>query len=131
MEKPEEATQHCLRAHPYRMVVFIKNSTHGVPLYQVAGSAAAPCKAEKALKEAHRVHGGGCFYCKQPVKDLTIDHAEPLALGGSQTLQNLLIACKSCNISKGHRPIEAFKPAAGREWLNALLQQVETRLSRL
>ena len=131
-EDPADAARHCLRELPYRMIVFKGFSRHGVPLYIVAGSAAPPQRAEKALREAHKVHGGVCFFCKRAVKPdgLTIDHAEPSSAGGSQALQNLLIACKPCNLTKGHRPIECFNPEAGREWLSALLLQVQDRLAR-
>lgn len=115
------------------MVVFKALNHHQKPLYWVAGSNAPAAGAEKALREAHRVHGGVCFYCKKPVApgDLTIDHAEPAKLGGGDEIQNLLIACKPCNSDKDHQPIEAFDPDAGREWLSALLQQIQDRLNRL
>jgi 5-methylcytosine-specific restriction endonuclease McrA len=131
-EAPEHAAPHCLDAMPYRTIVFIRMN-QAVPLYQVAGSAAGPMGAEKALRTAHGLHGGACFYCKKPVpKDaLTIDHAQPVASGGGKELQNLLVACGVCNHSKGARPIELFKPDAGREWLSALLDQVQARLNRL
>ena len=79
------------------------------------------------------MHGGVCLYCKKPVAhaDLTLDHIEAKANGGSTTIQNLAVACKPCNAAKGDRPIEAFRPKAGAEWLQALMQQVDDRLRRL
>jgi 5-methylcytosine-specific restriction endonuclease McrA len=132
-EDPLHSARHCLEDTPYRMIVFKALNHHKKPLYWVAGSDAPAAGAEKALKEAHRVHGGACFYCKKPVKheELTIDHAEPAKLGGRDDLQNLLIACKPCNSLKDHKPIEAFHPEAGREWLSALLRQIQDRLNRL
>jgi len=132
-ERPEHAARHCVNALPYRMIVFAKLNQHQRPLYLVAGSGKAAAGAEKALREAHRLHGGECFYCKEAVAAdaLSIDHAEPEALGGKEDLQNLLIACKPCNMRKGHKAIEAFKVDAGREWLAALLRQVQERLNRL
>ncbi len=132
-ERPEHGARHCLDALPYRMIVFARLNQHQRPLYLVAGSGKAAAGAEKALREAHRLHGGECFYCKEsvPAEELTIDHAEPAALGGKDDLQNLLIACKPCNARKGHRAIEFFHPDAGREWLGALLAQVQERLDRL
>lgn len=115
------------------MVVFARKDGNGTPLYFVAGSDRKPMGAEKALRAAHRIHGGECFYCKQALaeSELTIDHVEPDALGGKAHLQNLVLAHKTCNLAKGHRIIEAYKADAGREWLNALLRQVQDRLNRL
>jgi 5-methylcytosine-specific restriction endonuclease McrA len=131
LEKVARAARPCLDTLPYRMLVFKGLSQHGVPLYLIAGSNAAAMGAEKALREAYKTHGGECFYCGESPKDITIDHAEPHKLGGSDSLQNLLISCKPCNITKGHQAIEAFNPNAGREWLEALLRQVQDRLNRL
>jgi 5-methylcytosine-specific restriction endonuclease McrA len=131
-EDPVHAARHCLTGIPYRMIVF-ERMNQETPLYRVAGSAKAALGAEKALREAFNIHGGTCHYCKQPIKkgDLTIDHAEPSVLGGVGDLQNLLIACKPCNARKGRLPIECFNPDAGREWLSALLAQVQDRLNRI
>lgn len=132
-ENPANGARHCLGGIPYRMVVFKELNHHQRPLYLVAGSSRVAAGAEKALREAHRLYGGDCFYCGAPVRheQLTIDHAEPEKLGGRDDLQNLLIACQPCNAGKGHRAIEAFSPTAGREWLAALLRQVQDRLDRL
>jgi len=132
-ENPVHAAKPCLEDVPYRMIVFKTLNHHQKPLYWVAGSNAPAAGAEKALREAHRVHGGTCFYCKKKVghEELTIDHAEPSKLGGGDEIQNLIIACKPCNARKNHQPIEAFNPEAGREWLSALLGQIQERLNRL
>lgn len=132
-ELPEIGARPCLNDLPYRAVVFSNLNQHKVPLYFVAGSAFPASKAEKALKEAHRVHGGVCFYCKTKIasEDLTIDHVEPISNEGGHAIQNLLVAHRKCNQNKGSLPIEAFSPSAGKEWLSALLIQVQDRLNRL
>ena len=132
-EKPANAARHCLEQAPYRMVVFSKINQDDVPLYFVAGSTSPASGAVKALKEAHKLHGGDCFYCRKQVRPelLAIDHAEALASGGKDDIQNLLIACKDCNGAKGRKAIEIYKPDAGREWLSALLKQVQDRLNCL
>ena len=114
------------------MVVY--SHLHGqTPLFRVGGSEAPAQGAKKALKLAHELHGGRCYYCKDEVekKQATIDHVSPRASGGTEDLQNLVIACKPCNSKKAGRPIELFKPDAGREWLSAVLAQVQDRLNRL
>ena len=132
-ERPEDAIRPCLAETPYRMVVFVKINQHRKPVFLVAGSDCAPMRADNALRKAHELHGGACFYCKKPVKpaEATIDHVDAAAVGGRDDIQNLLIACKPCNNRKGSTPIEFFKPEAGREWLSAVLAHVQERLNRL
>jgi 5-methylcytosine-specific restriction endonuclease McrA len=99
----------------------------------VAGKQGGPWGAEKALRMAFSAHGGACFYCAKVLAEgeMTVDHVEPQKLNGGDSLQNLVLACKPCNAAKAHKPIEAFKPEAGKAWLNALLKQIEDRLKRL
>lgn len=132
-EHPTFAVAHILTGKPYRMVVYDHTNHHEVHLYRVAGLASAPMKAKKALKEAASLHETACFYCQEPLSSdqITIDHAIPVAKGGGEELANLLVACKPCNSAKGSQTLESFKPDAGREWLSALLANVEERLRRL
>lgn len=46
-----------------------------------------------------------CQYCgqKAPDVELQIDHVMPVALGGTNHIDNLLTACRDCNIGKGAR----------------------------
>lgn len=48
---------------------------------------------------------GHCFWCGAKVtwRKKHIDHVIPLALGGSNGPENLVIACPSCNLAKGAR----------------------------
>ena len=48
---------------------------------------------------------GACIYCGSD-KDLTLDHLTPLSRGGPHTQDNLAVACRSCNSSKGTKPLE-------------------------
>ena len=123
---------------PYRMIVPARlHAADGPMLYQVAGSTNSACGAEKALRIAMKVHGGSCLYCevkfnpKDADKSWTIDHVEPVALGGTSHLENLVIACSPCNRKKGHQPIDSFNPKATQEWLIALQAQIDARLKRL
>lgn len=131
-ERPENAARHCLADKPYRMICYT-DTLNGVPRYQVAGSAACPMGAEKALKEAFKLHGGDCFYCGEKIEagKMTLDHAHPRADGGRKELQNLLLSCRPCNEDKGRRPIELYNPEAGRAWLEAVLAHVQDRLNRI
>lgn len=134
VESAADGARHCLSGLPYRMVVFARyEQPSGTPLYLVAGSNLAARGARKALKLAHDIHGGCCFYCQRDVPrgEMTIDHVEPGKFHGRDSLQNMLVSCRPCNLEKGKQPIEAFRPEAGREWLGALLRQVQGRLNRL
>ena len=132
-ENPANAARPSLDRSPYRMLVFSHLTPHGMPLYFVAGSPMTASGALKALKEAHRLHGAEYFYCKKKLgqDELAVDHAEPSASGGKDEIQNLLIACKPCNLAKGQQPIQHYKPDAGCKWLSAVLTQVQDRLNRL
>lgn len=50
--------------------------------------------------------GAFCEYCGGTAD--TIDHVKPLALGGGNELENLVPACRSCNSSKGDKPLEVW-----------------------
>lgn len=54
--------------------------------------------------------GGKCSICGKPVsfKKMTIDHKIPLASGGTNSIDNLQLACLSCNQMKGSMDMEEF-----------------------
>ncbi|WP_437319215.1 HNH endonuclease [Sorangium sp. So ce385] len=57
------------------------------------------------LRDAHQ-----CQYCarRPPVRDLNIDHVLPRSRGGEDSWENLVTACRTCNLRKGWRtPDEA------------------------
>lgn len=123
---------------PYRAIVPIK--THAgtaTMLYQVAGSNIGPSGAEKAMRQSIKTHGGKCFYCPTIIAPLAeptlwnLDHIEPKALGGKNDLSNFVLSCRSCNVKKGHIPIDSFNPNATKDWLTALQNQIEQRLAKL
>lgn len=120
--------QHCIDALPYRSIVFTRLNRHATPVYRVAGCSDPEMGSRKALERAFEIFRGRCFYCQTDLSEMTVDHVEPLAAGGTDTLQNLVIACKPCNASKGRKAIELFHPKAGRAWLTQVLRQVEDRL---
>jgi len=54
--------------------------------------------------------GHQCQYCtrRPPVRDLNIDHVIPRSRGGQDSWENLVTACRACNLRKGWRtPDEA------------------------
>lgn len=61
-------------------------------------------------KLAERDGGMFCGYCRKPLTDFsaTIDHRLPKSRGGGSTIDNLVLACRKCNHSKGRRTAEEF-----------------------
>ncbi len=43
----------------------------------------------------------GCVYCQDQRADLQWDHLIPKSRGGSETMDNMVPACRTCNASKG------------------------------
>lgn len=56
------------------------------------------------------MQGGACAYCLTVAK-LSMEHVVPLSRGGSNTMANVVGACRPCNSSKKARTIE--------EWMGA------------
>jgi hypothetical protein len=58
---------------------------------------------------------GRCWYCGRvpksgdPMEKLCIDHVVPRIHGGSNTDDNLVPACRQCNVIKGDRSLEKFR----------------------
>ena len=48
-----------------------------------------------------------CYYCKRTLeasrRSWHAEHVEPLSRGGSNSIDNIVIACRECNLSKGHK----------------------------
>jgi len=46
-----------------------------------------------------------CQYCcgHRPTEDLSFDHVVPRSRGGRTTWENVVTACRTCNLVKGHR----------------------------
>lgn len=61
---------------------------------------------EKPTKSAiYRRDNNTCQYCGS-TRNLTVDHLVPRCKGGTDTWDNLLIACSRCNTVKGHKTPE-------------------------
>jgi 5-methylcytosine-specific restriction endonuclease McrA len=54
--------------------------------------------------------GRKCAYCNAKDVPLQIDHIEPRSRGGSNKVDNLTLACGTCNIKKGNLSLEQFAP---------------------
>ncbi|PZV06384.1 MAG: hypothetical protein DCF22_23955 [Leptolyngbya sp.] len=60
-------------------------------------------------------HGSCCCWCKKTLSldELTIEHMNPKSLGGRNNLENLRLACRPCNRSRGNNP---FPPGYSASW---------------
>ncbi|NJL78763.1 MAG: HNH endonuclease [Richelia sp. RM2_1_2] len=49
-------------------------------------------------------YGSCCWWCRccLPAQNLTLDHLKPKSRGGSNSLENLRLACFRCNKSRGN-----------------------------
>lgn len=57
----------------------------------------------------HNCQKGRCYYCLSELGGCyELDHFVPLRRGGRNTKENIVIACPSCNSSKGDKPPEEF-----------------------
>lgn len=52
--------------------------------------------------------GGKCFYCGAAAGRYHVDHKTPLCRGGANSLDNLAISCKECNLRKGSKTSDEF-----------------------
>ena len=54
-----------------------------------------------------------CFYCARDLegKDWHLDHGNSLSRGGSHRIENLVPACKRCNLRKNKKHWHEFMPA--------------------
>jgi hypothetical protein len=55
---------------------------------------------KRVVSLIRRGHDAACACCNS-LENLTFDHIIPIALGGSNKLENGQILCKSCNVVKG------------------------------
>ena len=74
-------------------------------------------KHRRVVKDLVERDGHQCTYCGKtlntaldPAANPTVDHIVPSSRGGTAALSNLVLACRSCNSSKGARSIT--------EWAN-------------
>lgn len=74
-------------------------------------------------------HNRTCVYCNGKSGDtrLETEHSTPRALGGSDRLSNLTLACRTCNVKKGALPLAVFLKDRP-ELLAKLQRQLKTPL---
>jgi 5-methylcytosine-specific restriction endonuclease McrA len=76
-----------------------------------------------------------CAYCQKAAN--TVDHVQPKSRGGSDTWENLVASCLSCNNTKGNRTLAElgwvlnFTPRmpSGAQWMLRGFDRVEPEWS--
>jgi 5-methylcytosine-specific restriction endonuclease McrA len=65
----------------------------------------------RLVEQVHAKTGGPCFYCGTTANGVQrcVDHFIPARKGGSDKIENLVPACRSCNSAKGGMLIEEFR----------------------
>ena len=64
--------------------------------------------AKRMLRESIKARDGHkCVYCGS-TENLTIDHVRPRSLGGTDTADNCVTACRPCNQAKGSMHVDVF-----------------------
>lgn len=66
---------------------------------------------KKVREKVYQMYNGHCAYCGTEIayKDMQIDHATPLRIGGADDITNFMPACRSCNHYKATFDIEGFR----------------------
>lgn len=56
----------------------------------------------RQIEVLHKAQKGKCVNCRNSIKDaFHIDHVTPIALGGSNGIENIQLLCPDCNLRKG------------------------------
>ena len=66
-----------------------------------------------------------CQYCGAQPPDVVLvcDHITPIALGGSNDLENLITACEPCNQGKAAKPLNEYHPRPDADLMYLEVQQ--------
>lgn len=65
-----------------------------------------PIEIRRAVVERD---GAVCAYCKGTEGPFALDHIHPFSRGGLHTVENLTVACSTCNSSKGDKLLKNWK----------------------
>lgn len=65
-----------------------------------------PKTKQNRKRQLANLYGSKCCWCDKPLtkKERTLEHIKPRSRKGSNSIDNLRLACFSCNNSRGNRP---------------------------
>lgn len=86
-------------------------------------------------KTVYELFHGRCAYCGKELTlgtiDCTVDHIVPKIKGGSSDIDNLALACHTCNCLKNNRTLLEFQEVFGKKFFaEALLLCHDHELAR-
>lgn len=62
------------------------------------------------IKTQYLIQGGLCYWCERPVNEnYHLDHLIPLSRGGLHSVNNIVISCPKCNVTKNNKTPEEFR----------------------
>lgn len=64
-----------------------------------------PTEVKKAVRERD---GDKCVYCGNIDGPFHFDHVHPWSRGGRHSTENIVIACRPCNLSKGDKTLDGW-----------------------
>lgn len=103
--KWREENPEAFRAHQYKW--FVANSTRQAVARRRHRAQKYGATGDHSFNDVllqYQAQQGKCYYCEINVgDDYHVDHVVPLTRGGSNGPENIVIACPSCNCSKGNR----------------------------
>lgn len=67
-----------------------------------------------------------CVYCNS-IKNLTLDHIIPISKGGNTSFNNMVIACKACNSSKGNKEVFSWCTAKNQKVPSIVLSLLSSK----
>jgi len=53
--------------------------------------------------------GKQCVYCNKTIGPFHLDHVHPWSRGGQHSIENLVVACAACNLSKQDKSLEEWQ----------------------
>lgn len=97
-QKVRESNDAWAAAHPNESAA-IRRAWHARRRARECGAGEGCSSAD--IQTQYERQRGCCFWCHEKVgNDYHVDHVMPLALGGSNSKENIVIACPVCNRSK-------------------------------
>lgn len=112
------------KANPDRVRAYLRASRHK-RRSQIAGLAFTAAEWLTLVTAC----GGRCSYCGAE-GPLTADHRMPLSRGGSNSIDNILPACRRCNSRKHTQTEDEFRLRLAHERLLELASSTALRLDR-
>lgn len=82
-----------------------------MPDFYQPGPSVSP---KRAIGHLRALYARTCLACgqREPHVRLTVDHIVPRSMGGTNSLDNLQLLCRTCNAAKGARIIDYRGAAA-------------------